>query len=159
MKKIDLSQTITILANVGVIASLVFLSMQVRQEAAASRAATFQQLKDSWVQVNLAEATSVDLAKAFETAQTQGWEGTGSVDRRLLSGYVRTLFHNWSNAYYHYENGTLDENQWQSYIREVRSGMRSPLLRQVWSEWGFVYDDEFRKLMNDFIAESEAEAN
>ena len=36
MKKIDLGQTITVLANLGVIASLVFLGLQVRQEAAAS---------------------------------------------------------------------------------------------------------------------------
>jgi len=159
MKKIDLGQTITILANLGVIASLVFLGMQVRQEAAASRAATFQQLKDSWVQTNLAEATSVDLANAFETAQTQGWEETSSVERRLLSGYIRTLFHNWSNAYYHYEDGTLDENQWESYVREMRSGMRNPLLLQVWSEWGFVFDDQFRELMNNILAESGAETN
>jgi hypothetical protein len=159
MKKIDLGQTITILANIGVIASLVFLGMQVRQEAAASRAATFQQLKDSWVQTNLAEATSVDLANAFETAQTQGWESASPVERRLLSGFIRTLFHNWSNAYYHYGDGTLDVNQWQSYIREMRSGMGSPLLRQVWSDWGFVYDDQFRELMNELITESEAETN
>jgi hypothetical protein len=157
MKKIDLGQTITILANTGVIASLIFLGMQVRLEAAASRAATFQQLKSSWVQANLAEATSVDLAKAFVSAETQGWDNTGPVERRLLSGYIRTLFHNWSNAYYHYEDGTLDENQWQASVREMRSGMSNPLLRQVWSEWGFVFDDRFGDLMKDVLAESEAE--
>lgn len=159
MKRIDLGQTITVLANLGVIASLVFLGLQVRQEAAASRAATFQQLKDSWVQANLAEATSVDLANAFETAKTQGWEEATAVERRLLSGYIRTLFHNWSNAYYHYQDGTLDDNQWRSYIREIRSGIRDPLLLQVWSEWGFVFDDKFRELVNDLIAESDAKAN
>jgi hypothetical protein len=47
MKKIDLGQTIAILANVGVIASLIFVGVQVQQGATATRSATVLQLKDS----------------------------------------------------------------------------------------------------------------
>ncbi len=52
MKKIDLGQTIAIFANLGVIASLIFVGVQVQQGATATRSATVLQLKDSWVQLN-----------------------------------------------------------------------------------------------------------
>ena len=159
MRKLDVGQLAAILANVGVIASLVFVGVQVRQEAAATRAATILQLKDSWVQLNLAEATSLDLSEAFESAETKGWDGASAVEKRLVAGHFRTLFHNWSNAYYQYENGTLDENQWKAYAREAQTAARSPLIQQVWSEWNYVYDDRFRGLMNGFIAESEVDTN
>ena len=159
MKKIDLGQTITILANVGVIASLIFVGVQIRQEAAATRAATVLQLKDSWVQLNLAEATSVDLASAFESAQERGWDGASYVEQRLMAAHFRTLFHNWSNAYYQYENDTLDENQWGAFYREARGALENPRIRRVWLEWQEAYDDRFRELMNGFIAELEVETD
>jgi hypothetical protein len=128
--------------------------MQVRQDAEATRAATFQQLKDSWVQLNLAEATSVDLAMAFQAAREKGWDDAGVVAQSLITGHFRTLFHNWSNAYYHYQNDNLDENQWGAYVREIDAATSNPLILRVWSDWNHVYDDHFRDLMNGFIADS-----
>jgi hypothetical protein len=159
MKKIELGQTITILANLGVIASLIFVGVQVRQEAAATRSATVLQLKDSWVQLNLVSATSVELADAFHSVGEQGWNGASYRDRAFLEGFYRTLFHNWSNAYYQYQNGTLDETQWEAYLREAGWNAENPVVRQIWSEWGQVYDDSFRSLMDDLIAEVELEAS
>ena len=155
MKKIDLGQTITILANVGVIASLIFVGVQVSQEAAATRSATVLQLKDSWVQLNLAMATSVELAEAIQSVDEQGWNGASYIDKGLVTGLYRTLFHNWSNAFYQYQNGTLDQTQWGAYLREAGVNAANPNIRQVWSEWNFVYDDSFRGLMDELIADAE----
>lgn len=154
MKKIDFGQMITALANVGVIASLIFVGVQVRQQAAATRSATMLQLKDSWVQLNLASATSVELADAFQSVEEQGWSGASYADRFMLEGLYRTLFHNWSNAYYQYQNGTLDETQWRAYLREARWNAENPVVRQIWSDWNHVYDDRFRGLMDGLISDT-----
>ncbi len=159
MKKIDLGQTIAILANVGVIGSLIFVGVQVQQGALATRSATVLQLKDSWVQLNLASATSVELAEAFRSVETQGWNNADYIAKELVSGFYRTLFHNWSNAHYQYQNGTLEEEQWASHLREAQASLRNPAIRQVWSDWGYVYDDPFRNLMDDLIAQSAVESN
>ena len=159
MKKIDLGQTIAILANVGVIASLIFVGVQVQQGAIATRSATVLQLKDSWVQLNLASATSVELAEAFQSVETQGWNDADYVSKVLIASFYRTLFHIWSNAYYQYQNGTLEEEQWASYLREAEANAKNPAARQIWSDWNHVYDDSFRRLMDDLIAESNLESN
>ncbi len=95
MKKIDLGQTIAILANLGVIASLLFVGVQVQQGATATRSATVLQLKDSWVQLNLAAATSVELAEAFRSVETQGWSDADYIAKELVGAFYRTLIHNW----------------------------------------------------------------
>ncbi len=159
MKKIDLGQTIALLANVGVIASLIFVGVQVQQGAIATRSATVLQLKDSWVQLNLASATSVELAEAFQSVETQGWNDADYVSKVLIASFYRTLFHIWSNAYYQYQNGTLEDEQWASHLREAEAGVQNSAIRQVWSEWGYVYDDSFRNLMDDLIAQPAAESN
>ncbi len=159
MKKIDLGQTIAILANLGVVASLIFVGIQVQQGAAATRSATVLQLKDSWVQLNLASATSAELAEAFRLVETQGWDGADYSSKVLVASFYRTLFHIWSNAYYQFQNGTLDGGQWAPHLREAKNAIQTPSIRQVWSDWDFVYDDSFRNLMNDLIAQSAAEPN
>ncbi len=157
MKKIEVGQIIAILANVGVIASLIFVGLQVQQEVVATRSATVLQLKDSWVQLNLASATSVELADAFQVIETQGWKDADYRSKSLVTGFFRTLYHNWSNAYYQYNSGTLDQSQWAPHLREVVRNANNPVARQIWSDWNHVYDDSFRKLMDDLIAESDLE--
>ena len=44
MKKIDLSQTISILANIGVIAGIVFLGVEIRQNTRSQEASSYQVL-------------------------------------------------------------------------------------------------------------------
>ena len=159
MKKIDLGQTIAIIANVGVIASLIFVGIQVQQGATATRSATVLQLKDSWVQLNLASATSADLAEAFQSVDTHGFNDADYSSKVLVESFYRTLFHIWSNAYYQYKNGTLDGEQWAPHLREAKNAIQTPAIRQIWSDWEFVYDDSFRNLMDDLIAQSVEESN
>ena len=156
MKKFNLGQSIAILANIGVIASLIFVGVQVQQAATEARSATVLQLKDSWVQLNLASATSADLAKAFQTVDTQGWKDADYVSKELVTSFYRTLFHNWSNAYFQYRNGTLLEEQWVPHLREAEATMQTPYIAEIWAKWGYVYDDSFRSLIDGFIAKSDA---
>ncbi len=142
---------VEILGVAGVIASLVFVGVQVQQSAAATRSATVLQLKDSWVQVNLASATSPELARAFETLRTDGWEAD-PISNFLVSGYFRSLFHNWSNAYYQYLNGTLEESQWTPHLREVQVSVTDSVFWRVWGAWEHVYDDPFRVLVDSLRA-------
>lgn len=92
MKKLDIDQKVALLANIGVILSLVFVGVRIHQSAQATRSATTLQLKSNWVQLNLAEATSPDLARAFDDASTNGWDKASSASRSMVGGFLRTLF-------------------------------------------------------------------
>lgn len=151
----DIAELIGIAA---IVASLVFVGVQIRQEAAATRSAAVLQLKDSWVQLNLAQATSVELSAAFELVKEKGW-GADEKAQGLIEGFYRTLFHNWSNAYYQYRIGTLEHEQWLPHLREIEAGVKNDLIARIWSDWEYVYDDEFRRLMNDALSARAAETS
>jgi len=69
-----------------------------------------------------------------------------------VTAFERALLHNWSNAYYQYRNGTLEEEQWLPHLREIQHNAKNQILKRVWSEWDYAFDDEFRKLMNETLS-------
>jgi len=62
MKKINLGQTIQILANVGVIAWIVFLAVEIRTNTESNRIAVEQGLEANWMLINSQIASDSDLA-------------------------------------------------------------------------------------------------
>ena len=149
--KMDKRTLVELLGVAGVIASLVFVGIEIRQGAAATRSATVLQLKDAWAQLNLAEATNVELNKAFETVIREGLENAGYVAQAQVGGWWRTLFHNTSNAYYQYRIGTLDEDLWIPHLREMKTFPDKRIAMQIWANWKHLYDDPFRELMDEII--------
>lgn len=139
---------IEIIGVVSIVASLVFVGIQIQQTNEATRSATVLQLKDSWVQLNLASATSIELAEAFHDVSVNGWDVSSYQSRDLVAGFQRTRIHNWSNAFFQYKNGTLDESQWIPIQREVAAAASDDSIRRVWLEWSHVYDDDFRDLVD-----------
>ena len=154
MKKVDINQAIALLANIGVIVSLVFVGEQVRQSAQATRTATIFELKNAWLDVNLALATNPDLAMALTDVNASGWEASASVSKIQVGAFYRSMIHNWSTGYYQYRQGTLDDEQWAPYLRQMKIDARDPVMRRIWSDWRFIYDDEFQALVDGYMAKA-----
>ena len=142
---------IEIFGVASVAASLIFVGVQINQTTEATRSATVLQLKDSWVQLNLAYATSAALAAAEEEVVSKSWEDVSFQSRVLFAGASRALFHIWSNAYFQYQYGVMDETQWTPIKREITETMKLAGTQQVWADWGYLYEDEFRTVVEQEI--------
>ncbi len=149
MKK---ASAIEVLGGLGLIAGLVFVGVEIQQTTVATRAATVQQIKDAWLELNLTLASSPELAAAFETAQSQGFDAVDPAGQIMVTSFYRSLFHNWSSGYSQYLLGTLDQNQWLPHLRDAEAASREPLAWRIWEDWNYVYDDRFRVLMDSFIS-------
>jgi hypothetical protein len=107
MKKIDLGQAITIMANVGVIAGIIFLAFELRQnnELLASQArsnlvsgrATYQQ----YVATNDGGIAEI-IVKVRDSALTP-------TERFRLNVHWALVINNWASMYQEVESGPLDE--------------------------------------------------
>jgi hypothetical protein len=86
MTLVDKKIFVDVLGHVAVVGSLIFVGVQVHQAAATSRSATVLQLKDNWVQLNLAGATSPDLVEAYDTVIARGW-GSDARARGLVDAF------------------------------------------------------------------------
>jgi len=144
MKGKELRETVGLIA---VVAGLLFVGMEVRQNAEATRAATVLQIKEGWLDTNLSTATSRDLQNAFLVVETDSLGADpGSLD--MVRSFHRVLLHNWSNAYWQYRNGALPEEQWLPHQREMADRASDPLTWWMWNDIQRLYDDRFRSLMD-----------
>lgn len=148
--KKSLAETVGLFA---VVASLVFVGMEVRQAAIETRSSTVLQLKDSWVQFNLAMMENQKLFESRQIVISDGREADPEATF-VVDAWLRALCHNWSNAYFHYQNGTLDEVQWMAHARDAEVAAKEKYFLDFWAEWSHVFDDGFASFINNAIAET-----
>ena len=60
--------------------------------------------------------------------------------------------HNWSNAYFQYRIGTLDDEQWRPILRDMEVESPNAYIWDIWDAWNYIYDDPFRTLMDSLKA-------
>ncbi len=133
MKKIDLGQAIMIVANVGVIASIVFLGFEIRQTQLAMQSQAFQ------ARALDAIAWDFEIAKDENLRKMQYQMDTGKFDPSsvteselqiawyLLDGVKVDV----DNEHYQYESGFLDPGFYE--------GVTVPMIRHfapIWRDLG-----------------------
>ena len=76
---------------IGVVGSLVFVGVEIRQNSIATRAATDADIADSFRELSLAQATSPALASAFAAHATDRQHLNGTVDPAIYDSVVREI--------------------------------------------------------------------
>ncbi|MGD8320917.1 MAG: hypothetical protein PVJ02_10690 [Gemmatimonadota bacterium] len=99
---------------VAVVASLVFVGIQVRQSAEATRAATRQNLSDAWREWNLAMSDPVLWEPAARLSELDDPAQGSYEDTSAVVSLMRSLFTTWSNAFFQHDQGYLDEETCQA---------------------------------------------
>ena len=146
MKKIDVGQTATILANVGVIAGIVFLGLELHQnnelmEAEARRARALSAEESYRIVVE-----NADIAELL--AKDAADEDLSSVDQiRLNTFWMRNLLD------IELALTELAENDLRPIISRQRSYFRSlPSLRGTWGNSKEFFTDEFVQWYDENVA-------
>jgi hypothetical protein len=109
MKKIDLAHGISVLANLGVVAGIIFLAVEISQNnvllASQARTNRLAVLKESTsVRLN-----NPDLRRAYRKA-IEG-EQLSPEEQELVRLYLFNVFNNWHYTYQEYRVGLLDARE------------------------------------------------
>ena len=100
-----------LLAALGVISSLIFVGLEIRQNTIAVRGATFQELTSAGSEYMRAMAHNPEAATLWIKARNRPAELTAEEQLRFF--YMgRTIWHDAQNAFLQYERGLLDEELW-----------------------------------------------
>ena len=142
------------LGAIGVIMTLAYLAIQIRQNTRASKAATVQDMTNKWVQINLFIAEH-DIHTLFSIDLTDTNADPDAVSKAM--GFYRALFHQYSNNHYQYCQGVLDEALFQPTIEEIRVHSRHENFILAWSYNRFIYNDNFGAFMDGILAEGKVD--
>jgi hypothetical protein len=145
-----LQETVQILGGIGVIASMIYVGIQIRNNARAVRAATFQQLSASF---------SANLDVLFQNAEAcslalRGGDDFDSLDRLEKARYrfsLMAMMRRYGNAWFQHRIGTLRSDDWQSIAAPLDSLFSVPGNAVAWQLMKSRFPADFRSFIDDKI--------
>ena len=149
MKKLELGQTISILANIGVIAGIVFLGYELRQNN------RLLQSEASIAYVEMRTTGLWDWGVNRETLRSllKAWDGEelSRIESLSLDFQYWSIFVNWEWEYEQYREGILQvldqppELRWRPVVNYY------PLMRESWGKHKNSLSPEFVQYMEEFV--------
>ncbi|MDP2479669.1 MAG: ester cyclase [Candidatus Palauibacterales bacterium] len=143
----------------ALVGSLVFVGVQIHQNAEATRAATVQRLGDALRTWNLTMADPRLWEPAARMMPLDDYSKASTEDRDAVDSQMRSLFAIWSNAQFQHSRGYLDEEDWQGMLRNLRmnldgtySNAWTRLVRRTWTQNRPVYPERFQALFDSIDA-------
>ncbi len=130
----------------GVIASLIYVGVQVRQNTRSMRAATYDSLVRSngeWLAPLIQDAA---LADNFEMA-VASWYEVEEAQRSRVMYLLTQLFRHWENAFFQQQQGTLAPSLWLTWQEIILSYFHQPGIQEWWQLRRTVYSTEFREFL------------
>lgn len=144
-----------ILGAVGVIASLIYVAIQIRNNARATRASTYQAVSGSLVTMWETLAANPDMLSMI----LQASEDFGALDRlgkararMAIMAYMRR----YENAWFQRRVGTMREPEWQAVVGDMEVVLSMPGTREIWRLIRSRSGAEFRAYVDGMAARHEA---
>lgn len=151
------NQISQIVAAAGVISSLIFVGVQIRQNTRATRAASHNSVSDSLNEINRMFAENADLSRIWLA---------GTADRRALTTEERWRFDAVMRAYFHvcetmFVQAALGAGDRSVMLAEedgIRRVMAAPGAREWWAENPYGFCAEFRTYVGKLAKPAQIES-
>jgi hypothetical protein len=140
-----------IVAATAVIASLIYLAIQIRQNNELLRSGSRQALVTNDVSSLAANFQNADVFAKYVA------ESEMSAEDQLRMSFMFALdLRNREFEYFQYTNGLLDEETWLAYRHVILINHSTDLGRKWWDEIGRgIVDPAFGKLVDELLANAE----
>ena len=154
MDSAKLNEWLHTVATIGVILSLIFVGLEIKQarevalaDVHQQRAAMAIEIERDYYPVESYLEARVKLRRGEELSET---------DILVLRGAQVAWLQYWENNFYQYRLGLLDEDAWQSSRRTIRGRLSRPLYRGYWESYRHQWREEFAKEVDAILKEAES---
>jgi len=142
----DLGNIGEFIAAIGVIASLIYLAVQIRQNTRSVRVASYQSWFDSYSTFSNTVLASPELDALVHRGGLDPEKLTPE-ERRHYNGLSRRGFRLFENLYYQRLQGVIDEQLYETWRAGFLRLAELPGIQLYWSEEGPVFSEAFREEM------------
>ena len=133
-----------VMAMLGVIASLILVAVEVRQNTAAVRSETIQSVLEQAISINMIPAQDSDLRESIYARP----EDLTDDQRNQLSWFYTGLVRLFMLRFYQFQEGSIDE----STTLQIASSSRVfglPTFIYFWQDRSLEYPADFREFMEE----------
>lgn len=138
---------------VAVIASLIFIGLQIRQHSGAVRSSTRSDIARSQLEINLLLAQNPDILTAM-FALTTG-EEISDRDRAVASATLSGFFRVFENQFWAYQEGNFPESVWRGYRANIAFNVQQAHFNEFWADRQGLFSEEFV----EFVAHLASQGN
>ncbi len=139
-----------LLGAIGVIASLLYLSVQIRQNTRSVRAATYASLAEATTNSNALIISENQLASILASAFSG--ETLNAEEFQKFDAYMRMTFRRYDTIHFHHQQGTLTEDVWNGYWNSLNKILPNPIVQRCWKRHSDEYTKAFRVLVTRELA-------
>ena len=170
MKKFDWKALAELIGIAAIVASLIFVGLQMKQSRDIAIAEQYQARTDSsivymlWLAENGdMKQAQIDRAKSFYEAGggdavfNEAFEAHGPEFLYTKNIADRSVLIVWDNYYKQYQLGTMDEESWIAFRHRLKKHFRDGYARSLFTDEPERFRESFRELCTDIIAEIENE--
>lgn len=147
-----------LVASVGVVVSLVYLAVQVRQGARVNSANARHAISQFALDFTMFKAEHADRLE-----RVLGSSKPGPGDATFLWWNHMMVFLHAETYFHHYELGLMPQKHWSGYVRYVRGYLSTPGVDSFWNDVGEAFSVDFStwidKLLEDESATSSRNAH
>ncbi len=139
-----------LIGGVAVVASLVYVGLQIRQNTRDTRASNFHAITDSFNAINLQMAGNPELARIFEMGNRD--LGSLSAQERVQYGFMFLApFRVHETIFYQSRSGAGEEELWLAEQKTMKALLSEPGARRWWKENPLSLTPEFREFVEKRI--------
>ena len=121
MNSVKIREWLEIIGIFGVIASLIFVGLEMRQSQKIALSAAYQARSDSSMVIRMAAVESETLQSAMgKLRQGKGFEGLSPEELSAVIGLMSGNMIYLENMHYQYVNGFISEEHWETNRAELR---------------------------------------
>ena len=155
MDSAKLNDWMQVIGIFALVASLMFVGLQMKQAQEIALSQTFQLRTDSTMEMLLSAGENPLFVSAFSKAMAGNSESLNEVEQVTLQQYAIAMLYLTENLHYQYVNGFVTEDRWLSGLsrmEEMINGSVPIPVRESFERNPFAYSGEYRKEIEDLIA-------
>jgi len=136
------------IGGIAVVATLLYLAVQIRQNSQSVKSASAQAMLDSLSRTLNSIGASPEASRVFTKGQLRPddlTEDEASQFAHLILGWFRVV----EQAFYQNRTGGLDAKLWNGYVAQLSSLMQSPGVQRWWSVRRPLFHPEFQSFIEN----------
>jgi len=147
-----LNRWITLGANIGVLAGIIFLGLEIRQNTLVAKIDSANTLEQNLRGMTMSIWSNPDFARILKVGIDGDLTDLTAVESLQLRVFYEQVLRGWQNSYYQYRAGTLDEEIWQA----QKLGLENTFvmdsgLNQHWQAVNFQYTEAFNAMLTSWL--------
>ena len=155
-----LDRWLTLGANIGVLAGIVFLGLEIRQSTLVAEIESSNRLEENFRGMTMSIWSDPDFARILKIGIEGNFTDLTDVEALRLRVFYEQVLRGWQNSYFQYLSGTSSEEIWHAQeLGLANTFIQDRGLNQHWQSIKFQYSETFNALVDSWLENGELGKN